>query len=182
MAHQYAPVVEPGGRIVTRRWPDDPPHRSLVEHPRDDLLLEQPEPGASPGPDPLARAGVRAGARAVHRVPAHHRPRRRRVGRIDRVRRDDPLVRLVVPLARAGGAGAADLGSGVVGATRSARPDAGAGARPARGRVDERGVRQHAVHPDGERSPPTTSASTTPASASPARSSASASSSPSRRR
>ena len=48
MAHQYAPVVEPGGRIVTRRWPDDPVHQSLVEHPRDDLLLERPEAEVCP--------------------------------------------------------------------------------------------------------------------------------------
>ena len=65
MAHQYAPIVEPGGRIVTRRWPDDPAHRSLLEHPRDDLLLEQPEPGARRTllhrTGPVARARVHAG-------------------------------------------------------------------------------------------------------------------------
>ena len=45
---------------------------------------------------------------------------------------------------------AADLGPGLVGAARPARPDAAARARPARRRVDERGVREHAVHPDGQ--------------------------------
>ena len=80
MAHQYAPTVEPGGRIVTRRWPDDPVHRSLLEHPRDDLLLERPEAGVrpdAPPPEtgPVAHAGVHAGAGAVHRVPAHGRHR-----------------------------------------------------------------------------------------------------------
>ena len=52
MAHQYAPTVEPGGRIVTRRWPDDPVHRSLVEHSRDDLLLERPEAEVCPDATP----------------------------------------------------------------------------------------------------------------------------------
>src|SRR4051794_32927499 len=52
MGHQYAPLVEPGGRIVTRRWPDDPAHRSLLGQPRDDLLLEQTEPGARRDPTP----------------------------------------------------------------------------------------------------------------------------------
>src|SRR6188474_942835 len=46
MGHQYAPCVEPGGRIVSRRWPDDPQHRDLVAVPRDDVVLEQVE---SPG-------------------------------------------------------------------------------------------------------------------------------------
>ena len=38
--HQYAPPVEPGGRIVTRRWPDDDEHRDLVVRPRSDLVRE----------------------------------------------------------------------------------------------------------------------------------------------
>jgi MFS family permease len=40
MALQYARCVQAGGRIVTRRWPDDSEHRELVESPRDDLVLE----------------------------------------------------------------------------------------------------------------------------------------------
>jgi MFS family permease len=40
MGHQYARSVKPGGRIVSRRWPDDPQHRQLLEAPRDDVVLE----------------------------------------------------------------------------------------------------------------------------------------------
>jgi MFS family permease len=40
MAYQYARLVKPGGRIVTRRWPDDAEHRALLAAPRDDLLTE----------------------------------------------------------------------------------------------------------------------------------------------
>jgi MFS family permease len=32
--------VKPGGRVVTRRWPDDAEHRALVAAPRDDVVLE----------------------------------------------------------------------------------------------------------------------------------------------
>jgi MFS family permease len=42
MAHQYARLVESGGRSVVRRWPDDPDHRQLLLAPRDDLLVETP--------------------------------------------------------------------------------------------------------------------------------------------
>ncbi|MET0661775.1 MAG: MFS transporter [Ilumatobacteraceae bacterium] len=49
--------MEPGGRIVTRRWPDDPTHRSLLECPRDDLLLEQPEAMTRPDPPPDSARG-----------------------------------------------------------------------------------------------------------------------------
>ena len=39
-AHQYAPIVEPGGRIITRHWPDDDEHRKRIARPRADLLQE----------------------------------------------------------------------------------------------------------------------------------------------
>ena len=39
-AHQYAPTVEPGGRIITRRWPDDAEHRTRIALARTDLLQE----------------------------------------------------------------------------------------------------------------------------------------------
>ena len=74
--------------------------------------------------------------------------RRRRTGRDDHLRRHDPLVRLAVPGAGARGPGPEVLVPIVVGATRSARSDPGARARAVRRRVDERGVRQHALHPD----------------------------------
>jgi MFS family permease len=40
-AHQYAPAVQRGGRILTRRWPDDAEHRRRIDVPRDDLLEEE---------------------------------------------------------------------------------------------------------------------------------------------
>jgi MFS family permease len=43
MGHQYAPCVKPGGRIVSRRWPDDSEHRALLDAPRDDVVLERLE-------------------------------------------------------------------------------------------------------------------------------------------
>ena len=42
MTHQYAPAVDPGGRVLIRRWPDTPDERRLLAEPRDDLLLESP--------------------------------------------------------------------------------------------------------------------------------------------
>lgn len=39
-AHQYAPAVRPGGTILTRRWPNDAAHRTLIGEPRSDLLQE----------------------------------------------------------------------------------------------------------------------------------------------
>lgn len=33
--------MEPGGRVVSRRWPDDADHRALLDAPRDDVVLEQ---------------------------------------------------------------------------------------------------------------------------------------------
>jgi len=39
-AHQYAPGVEPGGRIVTRRWPNDGEHIDQITATRSDLLNE----------------------------------------------------------------------------------------------------------------------------------------------
>ena len=146
--------VEPGGRIVTRRWPDDPAHRSLVEHPRDDVLLEQPEPGVARTRRHLIRP--RGGA-AFTQAQGPFTAYRRTV-----VADGDELVEstefgVTIPwfgwlfrwpvrgvLARRISA------QGLVGAARPARPDAAPGARPARRRVDERGVRQHAVHPDGQ--------------------------------
>ena len=38
---QYAPTVESGGRIITRRWPDDVEHRKRLARPRTDLLRER---------------------------------------------------------------------------------------------------------------------------------------------
>ncbi len=32
--------MKPGGRVVTRRWPDDAEHRSLLDTPRSDVVLE----------------------------------------------------------------------------------------------------------------------------------------------
>ena len=40
MAHQYAPAVEPGGRVLIRRWPDTPDERRRLTEPRADMLLE----------------------------------------------------------------------------------------------------------------------------------------------
>ena len=157
MAHQYAPTVEPGGRIVTRRWPDDPVHRSLVEHSRDDLLLERPEAGvcpdaAPPKPAAMARAGVHAGAGAVHVVPAHGRTGRRRVGRVHRVRLTIPwfgwLFRWPVRGAAAAGSISATGRGGrrPTGSTRRQLLVLGLLAAASM----SCGVRQHAVHPDGQ--------------------------------
>ena len=44
MAHQYAPLVESGGHTLIRRWPDTPEQRERLLAPRDDLVLEAPEP------------------------------------------------------------------------------------------------------------------------------------------
>ncbi len=52
MTHQYAPAVEPGGRVLIRRWPDTADERARLTEPRDDLLLEAPvaEPGSQAAP------------------------------------------------------------------------------------------------------------------------------------
>lgn len=39
-ASQYAPLVQPGGRIITRYWPDDQEHRRRILAPRSDILDE----------------------------------------------------------------------------------------------------------------------------------------------
>jgi MFS family permease len=44
MGHQYAPLVESGGHTLIRRWPDTPEQRERLLAPRDDLVLEAPEP------------------------------------------------------------------------------------------------------------------------------------------
>jgi MFS family permease len=41
MAHQYAPGVQPGGRILTRRWPREERCPASLEAPRNDLVLER---------------------------------------------------------------------------------------------------------------------------------------------
>jgi MFS family permease len=46
MAHQYARLVESGGRMLIRRWPDTPEQRERLLTPRDDLVLEAPSPDA----------------------------------------------------------------------------------------------------------------------------------------
>ncbi|MET0911259.1 MAG: MFS transporter [Ilumatobacteraceae bacterium] len=55
--------MKPGGRIVSRRWPDDPEHRELLEAPRDDVVLERIEaPGVftqAEGPFAVYRRDVR---------------------------------------------------------------------------------------------------------------------------
>ncbi len=48
MTHQYAPAVEPGGRVLIRRWPDTADERARLAEPRDDLLLEEPIVEAAP--------------------------------------------------------------------------------------------------------------------------------------
>ena len=57
MAHQYARLVESGGRMLIRRWPDTPERRAQLLSPRDDLLLESADPPPAtptvlPGPVP----------------------------------------------------------------------------------------------------------------------------------
>ncbi len=52
MAHQYAPAVEPGGRIVIRRWPDTDDERRRLCEPRDDLLEEMPAANGADAPLP----------------------------------------------------------------------------------------------------------------------------------
>jgi MFS family permease len=47
MAHQYARLVESGGHILIRRWPDTPQQRERLLAPRDDLVLEEPEQTAA---------------------------------------------------------------------------------------------------------------------------------------
>ena len=48
MSHQYARLVESGGHILIRRWPDTPEQRERLLAPRDDLVLEEPEPTVLP--------------------------------------------------------------------------------------------------------------------------------------
>jgi MFS family permease len=48
MAHQYARLVESGGHILIRRWPDTPQQRERLLVPRDDLVLEESEQIAAP--------------------------------------------------------------------------------------------------------------------------------------
>ena len=48
MTHQYARLVESGGHILIRRWPDTPGQRERLFAPRDDLVLEEPEPTVPP--------------------------------------------------------------------------------------------------------------------------------------
>jgi MFS family permease len=48
MAPQYARLVESGGHILIRRWPDTPEQRERLLVPRDDLVLEEPEPTVQP--------------------------------------------------------------------------------------------------------------------------------------
>ena len=155
MAHQYAPVVEPGGRIVTRRWPDDPVHQSLVEHPRDDLLLERPEAEVCPDawrPKPAAWTRWRS-----RRSDGPFTPYRRTVERDGDELVESTEYGVTIPwfgwLFRWPLSGAvlaaADLGAGPWWAPPDRLdPTATPGARPAGGRVDECGLRQHAVHPD----------------------------------
>ena len=51
MAHQYAPAVEPRGRVLIRRWPDTPDERQRLCAPRDDVLLESRPVDATQRPD-----------------------------------------------------------------------------------------------------------------------------------
>ena len=46
IAHQYARLVESGGRMLIRRWPDTPEQRERLLAPRDDLVLEARESAA----------------------------------------------------------------------------------------------------------------------------------------
>ena len=48
MAQQYARLVESGGHILIRRWPDTLEQRERLLAPRDDLVLEEPEPTVPP--------------------------------------------------------------------------------------------------------------------------------------
>jgi MFS family permease len=41
MAHQYAPAVVAGGRVLIRRWPDTADDRRRLLEPRDDVVLER---------------------------------------------------------------------------------------------------------------------------------------------
>ncbi len=91
---------------------------------------------------------VRAGRRSVRCLPPHRRVRRWRTARDDAFRRDDPLVRLAVPLAGPRGARPQLFLPVVVGTAGPSGSDTTARARSARRGLDECGLRQHAVHPD----------------------------------
>ncbi len=53
MGHQYAPAVEPGGRTITRRWPDTDEQRRIVCAPRDDLVADVLVTGVTDGDEAL---------------------------------------------------------------------------------------------------------------------------------
>jgi len=55
---KYAPVVKPGGRILTRRWPRDDSHADELLVPRDDLVLEDRAEPPADGAVAAARGGV----------------------------------------------------------------------------------------------------------------------------
>lgn len=63
MAHQYAPAVEPGGRTLTRRWPDTPDRRQQLMARRDDIVLEVSveDPAGPSAPVPEGRFGQEEG-------------------------------------------------------------------------------------------------------------------------
>lgn len=44
--------MEPGGRVLIRRWPDTPDERRRITTPRDDLVLETDRSDTQPGPGP----------------------------------------------------------------------------------------------------------------------------------
>ena len=187
MAHQYAPVVEPGGRIVTRRWPDRR-RTPVVGRTSARRSARSNGPNAGARPDDLVAEPHGARRRSRRRTGRSPRTRRtvERDGdelRRDRpLRRDDPVVRLAVRAGRCGRSLRTARPSGSQ-SRGGRRPTGSTRARLLRARPARRGVdvvRRSSTRcsPRRSTSPPTTSASTTPAQASPAWSCASASSSP----
>ena len=170
MTDQYAPAVPAGGehrqptgtRRIVKEWPDDPVVARRLQRPRDDLLLEVRRTGGDAPETTFDQADgpFTAYRRDLTRVSANGDST---VARDDALSALDPVVRVVVRAAGARRAGPARRrtdprrsrtrrrrADAVVGAAGPARPARHHGARAAGGGVDVVGVRQHALHADGQ--------------------------------
>ncbi len=147
--------------------------------PRDDLLLESPPATAGAGRVRTSRCGPSSGRPRARsrRTPRTVEADDGQLVETTSVPRRHPVVRVAVPMAGPPGPRPRGIVEQLVGAARPARRHPDPRGRPARRCIDECGVRQHALHADGELRRRRLRRRATPRSASPVRSSAPASSS-----